>query len=252
MSISQALRCTIRRLLERSHYWVRHESVLPYGVGYQHDIQRLAVIFGQPIKVFFDVGANTGQTSAEALKSFPAADVFAFEPDKTSFSTLTATMTDRRFRSFNIALSNKSGEAPFFDYGALATSNSLVENSEYASRIKHDVIVRTVHCDTVDSICSNIGITNIDVLKIDTEGHDLAVLQGAERMLAEHRVRFVYVEFNTMLPVRGSTGGALIPISEILESQGFRFVASYPEYMITSGDFFATSNALFVRPPPAV
>ncbi len=252
MTLNLTLRRSVRKLLEQSHYWISHKSVLPYGIDYQHDIRRLATIFGQPIRVFFDVGANTGQTSREALKNFPAADVLAFEPDATSFSTLTATIADRRFRSFNVALSNKSGDAPFFDYGALATSNSLVENSQYASRIKHDVIVRTVNCDTVDAVCRSIGITSIDVLKVDTEGHDLAVLQGAARMLAEHRIRFVYVEFNTMLPVRGSTGGALIPISETLESQGFRFVASYPEYMITSGDFFVTSNALFVHLPPAV
>ena len=78
----------------------------------------------------------------------------------------------------------------------------------------------------------------------------MAVLQGASEMLSSHRIRFVYVEFNTLLPKSGTTGGALLPISEILEPLGFRFVASYAEYMITTGDFFVTSNALFFHSAP--
>ena len=37
-----------------------------------------------------------------------------------------------------------------------------------------------------------------------------------------------------------------MPISLLLEPLGFRFVASYAEYMITTGDLFVASNALFV------
>jgi len=44
--------------------------VLPYGIDYQHDIKRLSEIFGLTVKTFFDVGANTGQTSSAALVNF--------------------------------------------------------------------------------------------------------------------------------------------------------------------------------------
>jgi FkbM family methyltransferase len=237
----------VRGLIESRGYWVRHRSVLPFGVDYQNDIRRLSRIFGTTIEVFFDVGANVGQTSLDALKNFAEATIYAFEPHEATFAVLSARVPSARVHAFNSALSDREGEAEFFDYGALATSNSLVGDAQYAARIKHDVTVRKVHCETLDGLCGRCGIEHIDVLKVDTEGHELAVLRGARQMLSEHRVRFVYVEFNTLSPKAGTTGGALLPISAMLEPLGFRFVASYAEYMITTGDLFVTSNALFVH-----
>lgn len=230
-------------------YWVRHRSALPYGVDYQHDIGRLCSNFGISVDVFFDVGANIGQTSLAALVNFPAATIFAFEPHTPAYSALLQNVRGSRFKPFNLALSDKGGEARFFEYGTLASSNSMVEDSQYAIRAKHPARILSVECETLDNLCRTLGIEHIDVLKVDTEGHDLAVLRGAEQMLSEGRIRFVYIEFNTMLPKPGTSGGALLPISGILEPLGFRFVASYPEYMMTTGELFVTSNALFVLPP---
>jgi FkbM family methyltransferase len=237
----------IRSLLERRGYWFRHRSVLPFGIDYLNDIRRLSSLADISINVFFDVGANLGQTSSAALTTFAGATIFAFEPDQTSFAKLGENVQSSRFKAFNVALSDRSGEARFFDYGALATSNSLVEDSQYAKRANHAATVTTVECETLDSCCARLSISHVDVLKIDTEGHEMAVLQGASQMLVKQRVRFIYVEFNTMLPKPGTTGGALLPISELLEPLGFRFVATYAEYMIPTADLFVTSNALFVN-----
>ena len=250
MSLSRTVRRAFKSLLERKGYWVRHRSVLPFGIDYQHDISRLCSIYGGSIGTFVDIGANIGQTTMAALTSFPSAMVFAFEPDKTSFGALTENVRNPRFHPFNLALSDKAGEARFFDYGAFATSNSLVENAQYAARTAHPVTVRSVQCETLDAFCSSHRIDRIDVLKIDTEGHEMEVLHGASQMLSSHRIRFVYVEFNSLLPKAGTSGGALMPISNILEPLGFRFVASYADYMITTGDLFVTSNALFFRNAP--
>ena len=238
-----------KAILEAKGYWIRRRSVLPYGVDYQHDICRLANIFGISVNVFFDIGANAGQTSSAALANFPEATIFAFEPHKPAFSALKDNVRDPRVRPFNLALSDKSGKARFFEYGTLALSNSMVEYSQYAARAKHPAKILSVECETLDDICRTHGIDQIDVLKVDTEGHDLAVLRGAEQMLTEGRIRFVYIEFNTMLPKTGTSGGALLPISNILEPLGFRFIATYPQDMITTGELFLTSNALFVLPP---
>jgi FkbM family methyltransferase len=245
MSVKRTFRRAMRQLIEHRGYWVRHRSVLPFGVDYHDDIRRLATTAGTPIEVFFDVGANVGQTSLEVLDNFPEAIVYAFEPHEATFAALSTNVRSSRFHPFNLALSDRTGDAQFFDYGALATSNSLVGDAQYAARAKHPSTIRTVTCDTLDGICNRLNIDHIDVLKVDTEGHDLAVLKGAERMLSQHRIRFVYVEFNTLGPKADTTGGALLPISSILEPLGYRFVASYAEYMITTGEFFVTSNALF-------
>ena len=89
----------------------------------------------------------------------------------------------------------------------------------------------------------------VGFLKIDTEGHDLAVLRGAEEMLAKGAIRFVYVEFNDLQPKTGTTGGALYPMDELLRRFGFQFVASYNDLVVAEGGLFGVSNALFAAPP---
>jgi hypothetical protein len=51
---------------------------------------------------------------------------------------------------------------------------------------------------TIDDYCAEHGITFIDHLKIDTEGHDLFVLKGAQRMLRERRIGALQFEFSEM------------------------------------------------------
>jgi FkbM family methyltransferase len=153
-----------------------------------------------------------------------------------------------RFEAFNLAISDTPGTVPFFEYGTLATSNSIVADSQYAVRTNFPSKTLYVKATSVDEFCQGHGVDRIDVLKIDTEGHELAVLQGARRLLDIGNPMFVYAEFNSVLPKPGSSGGALAPMSAILEPIGFRFVATYPEYMITTGELFVTSNVLYVRP----
>jgi FkbM family methyltransferase len=239
----------LRKILEGAGYWVRRRSVLPFGIDYLYDICRMTEMLGIPLNTFFDVGAHIGETAVKALDSFPQARVFSFEPHPSTFSVLSNKVRNHRFEAFNIAISDKSGRVPFYDYGAAEMSNSLIADSQYAVRAKHPAKTLYVDATTIDEFCRQHIIENIDVLKIDIEGHELAALTGAKRVLELGKPMFVYAEFNTILPKSGSSGGALAPLGSFLEPIGFRFVSTYPEYMITAGELFVTSNVLFVRPP---
>ena len=88
----------------------------------------------------------------------------------------------------------------------------------------------------------------IDVLKVDTEGFDLEVLKGAQTMLKEGAISFIYFEFNDIqLSSDNSAGGALFPIDDFLRRYQYRFIATYNDYVVTAGDLFAVSNALYYR-----
>jgi FkbM family methyltransferase len=63
------------------------------------------------------------------------------------------------------------------------------------------------------------------------------------------KVRFVYVEFKDMSPRASATGVDLISISDLLAPFGFRFVATYPDYMEIADELHVGANALFVLPP---
>jgi FkbM family methyltransferase len=156
--------------------------------------------------------------------------------------------THQKFSAENLALGSSVGSAEMFEFDS-STLNSLVPNAPYVVRFKQPHRRIQVRCTTLDAYCKERGIDRIDVLKIDTEGYDLTVLRGGTKILASNAVRFVYVEFNDLQLREGSTGGALLPIDELLRGYGFRFIASYNDYIITEGELFSVSNALFAVPP---
>ncbi len=52
-----------------------------------------------------------------------------------------------------------------------------------------------VSAETLDTFCAARGITNINVLKLDTQGAEHAILSGATQMLAEQRIELILTEF---------------------------------------------------------
>ena len=247
--IKAAAKRVVRYILESAGYRVYHRDVLPFGIEYMVDIERLGRAWNIPIRTFFDVGANIGQTSSLALSSFREAQVFAFEPDPLTFSKLVQCLGKHpRLATYNFAIGNACGAVPFFRYSS-STLSSLISDAQYPMRKGVTAQKITVDCTTLTDFCSANGIHLIDVLKIDTEGADLLVLQGGEQLLSAGRVRFVYVEFNDTSDRIGSTGGALTPISNFLGKFGFRFVATYPDYMELGDEMHVGANVLFVLPP---
>jgi FkbM family methyltransferase len=220
-------------------------DALPFGVDYLADVQRLSAALSVPIRIFFDVGAHEGDTSCAALRAFREAKVFAFEPHPSTFAKLAASQRSPRFTAVNMAMSDAAGDRAFFDYGPTHNRiNSLIPNAKYA--VTFEVTTPsaiTICASTIDAFCAQHGIIP-DVIKIDTEGHELAVIRGARHTLASGGPTFVYVEFNDLLETHSSA--ALLPIAKNLDQSGFRFVASYIDYIVPERGFMV-ANALFVR-----
>lgn len=217
-----------------------------YGVSAWEDVKRLSSAMGRPVSTCFDVGAHRGQISQEMLDAFPSAEVFAFEPHPATFADLCSRVASPRFRPTQVALSNVDGDRDLHVY-ADSTISSLSPNARFAKRFALQGAAITVRSTTLDAFSSSQGIEQIDLLKIDTEGHDLSVLEGAQRMLSERRIGFVYTEFNDCGQRKGTVGGALQETSEFLVRHDFRFVATYTDYIVPEGDLFAVANLLMVR-----
>jgi FkbM family methyltransferase len=236
-----------RFILETNGYYLRQRIALPYGVDYMLDIARLANAWNLPIRTFFDVGANDGETSTVALMQFKQASVYAFEPTKETFEKLLQNVQNKRFFPYRTALGDRIANVPFYQYGA-CWNNSLVPNPpHYVLSDGRIARVVEVPCTTIDAFCEEHIISGIDVLKVDAERCDLMVLRGAKGVLAQ-KIRFVYCEFNSVLPTIGEEDSTLCSISEFLFSFGFRFVATYID-RIEVNPMFLVANALFAKPP---
>jgi len=242
-----SIRGLAKFLFERAGYTVRKRSGLHYGVDLWLDIQRLSVLLKRPVGVVFDVGANKGDTSLEALKNFPSSQVYAFEPHPGTYNTLAARITNHAFTPSQLALSDKIGLQSFFDYGGSGHINSLVRDARFSERFETRGTEIHVQVDTIDNFCRTNNLDKISILKIDTEGNDYSVLRGAEGMLKSNSVDFAYFEFNDFEPKPGTTGGSLNEISAYLATFDFHFIATYTDRVVTEGELFVVANALLVR-----
>jgi hypothetical protein len=147
----------------------------------------------------------------------------------------------------NAALGPTNGVTNLYVYKNSAL-NSVVADSPFVSRFEVPGTYISVNLVRLDDFCSRNGIDSIHTIKVDTEGFDLEVLKGATRMLELGQVKFIYIEFNDLFEIRNAAGGSLIEVGEFLRKWGYRFVASYTDYVEPLEEFFVSCNALFVLP----
>ena len=152
--------------------------------------------------VIFDVGAYVGDTIKKFNSSFPESDIHAFEPFDESFSLLKNRFqkTDKIFLN-NIAIGDHSLANMKMYITQNKGSSSLLEPTKDANEFwegtplstQKEVKVETI---TIDKYCQQYNIESIDILKIDVQGNELRVLQGAKRMLKEKRVNLIFTEIS--------------------------------------------------------
>jgi FkbM family methyltransferase len=140
------------------------------------------------MRTIFDVGAHQGQTTQQFTSDFPVETVYAFEPAPDNYRALQRTAEPNCVVTEQCALSSKEGSMEL-NLSNHSTAHSLEAPGERRSSL-------SVVVTTIDRYCTDERIPHIDLLKIDTEGHDLEVLKGAESMLRGERISYVLAEIS--------------------------------------------------------
>ena len=129
-----------------------------------------------------DVGANQGEWVVSLLRVAKDCRVVCYEPVPTTYERLRLNVDDPRAELVNKAMSTEPGEI---------TINSVVGNPCLSSiydidavEAGHETVKVTIPASTGDAEIAAHGFTHIDVVKVDAEGHDLAVLKGFSGAIA--------------------------------------------------------------------
>jgi FkbM family methyltransferase len=152
------------------------------------------------VLTLFDVGANDGEYLQAALKVLGSeVKVFSFEPQSSSCEILRSRFSrNERVQICDAALGSEAGSAELYFSSDRESTASLHE-----VRTLNSLRSETVRVTTIDRFCTDKGIGHIDILKIDTEGHEMDVLLGAAEMLGSDRISAIQFEFGeTFLPTK--------------------------------------------------
>jgi FkbM family methyltransferase len=182
------------------------------------------------INCILDVGANHGQYG-ETLRAIGYTGwILSFEPASTSFDALSQRAArDQCWRAFRFALGPSAGQAEIHVTDGDDFSSLLMPLRESQRRFPRNRVVRTEtvevrRLDEVFEECTA-GIPSPRVyLKLDTQGFDLQVLQGAERILPNVLALQTEVSFRPIYEGMPSYAEALGTFS----GQGFRVVDFMP------------------------
>lgn len=153
-----------------------------------------ALVGSSRVPVFWDVGANCGEWSGAVLDAVAARGALleVFEPTPEAAALLKTRFATDSLRVHEVALSDREGTAQFALAGATAGTNSLEIES-----VGRAMEVVEVSVATGTQFAARLGIERIDLLKIDTEGHDFSVLEGFEAMFQRQAIGIAQFEYNS-------------------------------------------------------
>jgi len=146
--------------------------------------------------VVFDVGANIGRYSLLAKNVLGGkAVIHAFEPSRQTFEMLSSGVEEcEAVVLHNFGFGKEEKKAALFSNetgsGMASIYERRLEHFDMKMNLKEEVEIKTI-----DGFCKSNRIKRIHFLKIDAEGHELKILDGASDMLNSGAIDFIQFEF---------------------------------------------------------
>jgi FkbM family methyltransferase len=164
--------------------------------------------------VIVDAGANIGMAALWLASRYPDAELYCFEPESRCFALLQHNLRQLpRARCKRSALGACTGEVSLF-VSANGSVHSVFETGAPAC-------VEAVPCARLGDYLEQNRIERVDLLKVDVEGSEMAILQGLDEHI--ERVGVIVGELHERLVDQAAFYG-------FLRQHGFRVVAKWPAH----------------------
>jgi len=208
--------CDLTEMLQRQFYF--------FGTYFlEEQILNCWIDAAKDAEIIFDVGANFGIYSLAAIAMQPKAIVHAFEPTPEIANKLRQTVKLNDLDNLivhEVAVASHAGEAILRRYRGELGINEGMNYICSGTRKPGDECVQTI---CLDEFCNEAKISKIDLLKIDVQGQEHAVLHGAKDLIRCDRLKTIYMELNWVGEL-----GLICPATEcikLLAEAGYRFAS---------------------------
>ena len=191
---------------------------------------------GDP-SVLVDVGFNRGYFTEEWLENFPNSKVFGFEPigelaniGKENFAN------NKNVRIFNVGLHNEDcNKKLYFLHNGFDGMSSIHYRPVYYPRFEYTEI--EVKLERLDNFITS--LPQIDYMKIDTEGNEVFVLEGADQILRTIPPTFIQFEYGECYQDSKTTGRQIVRLL-----QKYKYVIYNRDLTIVTPDTFVENYDL--------
>ena len=159
------------------------------------------------LKNAIDIGAHKGEFLSSIISINKRIKVHSFEPQLTICKKLKSKFKNyKNIFIYNLAISNenkkkklniniKTSTSTFSTYNKNSYwkkfKDFLLTGSKKSSFIGYEI----VNSITLDNFFKKKKIKNIDLLKIDTEGHEAKILEGAKKVLKK-KIKYILIEIH--------------------------------------------------------
>ncbi|MDA7449719.1 FkbM family methyltransferase [Candidatus Pelagibacter ubique] len=171
--------------------------------------KRISSYFKKNLKInlFFDIGCHLGNYSDIIISNYPKAVVYMFEPQKKIFDKIKIKYEKNlNVYIYNLAISNKKSYQNLyinkFDVASTLSKINLQDEllkkrARYFGEDPSKMIEEIQNIETIklDEFINEKKIKNIDLIKIDTEGHEFEVLDGLRENI--QKIKFILIEFQS-------------------------------------------------------
>ncbi|HEB86826.1 MAG TPA: FkbM family methyltransferase [Gammaproteobacteria bacterium] len=180
---------------------------------YEPDKTRTIHTLLKPGMTFIDIGSNKGDFSLLAAKIVgDTGAVLAFEPEPDNCCWIRRSMNLNSYKNvalYDIALGDINEPTRLY-LGEKSGWHSLMPSNTSSSQGAIDIQMRTL-----DAVLGDIGRTHVDMIKIDVEGAELRVLDGARITLSNNE------EIVLLIDIHPHLGIDLDEVCNFLRGHGF-------------------------------
>ena len=230
-------------------------------------------------KTIFDIGSFRGSFTKELIKlekkEIKKKDnsYYLFDPNIKAKTYIKDIAKKKNIHFYNYGLGNKPMKLPFHlnTYFEAAGSSfqtimkddklwngsrrfvmqgvnfiaqiiNIIKNKPYKKLRSYETTI--VNTSTVDLFCKKNKIKKIDLLKIDTEGHEKYVLEGCVGLLKKKKIHVIYIE---VLGHKYDFFKKKNKIKSFLKKYNFIFIKEYKIKSVSTFSNIAASDLLFVN-----